>query len=124
MLQRPLYRASVALLTLAAFAGGVWTLVAPQSPPGIEITLPGPGAAKVSAPSATTTLVTDKVDINGASAAELAQALPGIGEVLSQRIVAHREVNGPFVRTDQIMAVSGIGPATYERIAPLISVGD
>ena len=64
------------------------------------------------------------IDINSASAPELANALPGIGAVLSQRIVAHREANGPFVRADQIMGVSGIGPATYEAVRSLITVGE
>ena len=57
------------------------------------------------------------VNLNTASASELT-ALPGIGETLAARIVAWREENGPFVRVDQVMAVSGIGPRTYERIRP------
>ena len=35
---------------------------------------------------------------------------------------AWREENGPFARIDQVMAVSGIGPATYERIRPYARV--
>ena len=34
-------------------------------------------------------------------------ALPGIGETLAGRIVAYREENGPFLRADQVMAISG-----------------
>jgi competence protein ComEA len=62
------------------------------------------------------------IDLNSATAEEL-ETLPEIGPVLAQRIVEYRQVNGPFARTDQLMAVSGIGPATYERVRLLVSAG-
>ena len=62
------------------------------------------------------------VDINAASAAEL-DALPRIGPVLAQRIVAYREAHGAFRSTDELLAVRGIGPRLMERLAPLVVAG-
>lgn len=60
------------------------------------------------------------VDLNAASALEL-QELPGIGPVLAERIVSHREANGPFESVDDVQEVAGIGPKTMESIRPLIA---
>mgnify|MGYP001822859095 CR=1 FL=1 len=57
----------------------------------------------------------EKVDINQADAATLAQALDGVGMVKAQEIVAYREQFGNFRSIDQLAEVSGIGPATIER---------
>jgi competence protein ComEA len=62
------------------------------------------------------------VDINTATASEL-EALPGIGPARAQEIINFREANGPFANTADIMQVPGIGPAIYERMALLITVG-
>ncbi|MEW6286076.1 MAG: ComEA family DNA-binding protein [Chloroflexota bacterium] len=64
----------------------------------------------------------DLVNINTASAAEL-ETLPGIGPTIAQKIIEYREQNGPFLSTEDIINVSGIGPGTYERIKDLITVG-
>jgi competence protein ComEA len=61
------------------------------------------------------------VDINAASAEELDE-LPGIGPTTAQKIVEYRELNGPFQRIEDIMNVSGIGPATFEELRDLITV--
>ena len=53
------------------------------------------------------------VDLNAASALEL-QELPGIGPVLAERIVSHREVNGLFDSVDDVQDVAGIGPKTMD----------
>lgn len=55
----------------------------------------------------------EKININKASAAELAQ-LKRIGPKLSERIVEYREKHGPFERPEDIMQVRGIGPKTFE----------
>ena len=123
MFQRPIYQTSIALLTLAAVIGGLWVLLAPEGPPGVEITQPAAGhPPDRDLPAAGEAQAGDLVDINNASASEL-QALPGIGPVLSERIVADREANGRFERIDQLMAVTGIGPATFERISPAVFAG-
>jgi competence protein ComEA len=61
------------------------------------------------------------ININTASSAEL-QSLPGIGPALAQRIIDYRETNGAFTTIEDIMDVSGIGPATFDRIKDLITV--
>ena len=61
------------------------------------------------------------VNINTASAPEL-ETLPGIGEVIAQRIVDHRTANGPFASVDQLLDVSGIGDAILESIRELVTV--
>jgi type II secretory pathway component PulK len=44
--------------------------------------------------------------------------------VLSARIVAHRERHGPFRRVEELLAVRGIGPRLFARIAPLVTVDE
>jgi len=61
------------------------------------------------------------LDLNRASAAEL-QALPGIGPALAERIVAYRARQGRLAKPEELMEVSGIGPKTYARLAPLVTV--
>lgn len=61
------------------------------------------------------------INVNTASATEL-EALPGIGEVIAQRIVDYRTQNGPFASVDQLDDVSGIGEAILAEIRDLVSV--
>ncbi len=61
-----------------------------------------------------------KVNINTADTATL-ETLPGIGPTIAGRIIDYRQANGPFGRIEEIMDVSGIGPATFEKIQGLIS---
>ncbi len=63
-----------------------------------------------------------KVNINQATAAEMAAALDGIGVGLAQRIVDYRGAHGPFKKTEEIKKVSGIGEKRYEAIKDQISV--
>lgn len=62
------------------------------------------------------------LNINTATAAELSE-LPGIGEILAQRIVDYRTEHGPFTSVDQLTAVEDIGPKRLEDIRELITVG-
>ena len=55
------------------------------------------------------------VNINTASATEIAEALNGVGINKAQAIVEYREAYGEFSRADEIVFVRGIGNATYER---------
>lgn len=54
------------------------------------------------------------ISLSLASEQEL-QDLPGVGPAIASRIVSWREANGPFRHVDDILAVSGIGPATLEK---------
>ena len=62
------------------------------------------------------------VNINTADADTLA-ALPGIGRVLAERIVAYRRQNGSFRAIEEITNVEGIGEKKAEAILELITVG-
>jgi competence protein ComEA len=63
------------------------------------------------------------VDINSASAAEIATALNGVGLKKAEAIVAYREQHGPFRSADELINVKGIGLATVERNREVIRVG-
>ncbi len=62
------------------------------------------------------------ININTATAEDLV-TLPGIGEVLAGRIIAYREANGPFLSTEELILVSGIGEKKLAAIMDLITVG-
>lgn len=51
---------------------------------------------------------TSGVRINTADAAAL-EGLPGVGPVLAERIVAHRNAHGPFATVEDLLDVPGIG---------------
>lgn len=63
----------------------------------------------------------EKININTASK-ETLETLPGIGEVLAQRIIDLREKRGGFKRVEEIQDVSGIGVKKFEAIKDLITV--
>lgn len=107
--------AALEMLNLAApLADGTQVLVvkagaAPAPAPGAPA---APGAA--GAPGGL-------VNVNTASTTEL-EALPGIGEVIAQRIVDHRTANGPFASVEELLEVSGIGEAILGSIRELVTV--
>lgn len=57
------------------------------------------------------------VNINTASVSQL-MLLPRVNEALAQRIVASR----PYVRVDDLLRVSGIGPKTLEGLRARVVV--
>lgn len=63
------------------------------------------------------------IDINTASAEELTE-LPRVGKATAAKIVAWREENGPFTRTDELLNVEGIGEKTFQLIESHVTVGD
>ena len=65
----------------------------------------------------------ETLDINTASADEL-KALPGIDDVLAERIVEQRSVSGGYMSKEDIMNVEGIGEGRYRQIEELIRTGD
>ncbi len=77
-------------------------------------------AVPATEPPGTATAMT-RVNINTATAEELEQ-LPGIGPVLSERIVAYREQNGPFASLDQVVQVEGISTRLLEDLRPLVTL--
>ena len=55
------------------------------------------------------------VNINTADAAEIADALNGVGLSKAQAIVDYREAHGLFSQAEEIVSVRGIGESTYEK---------
>jgi competence protein ComEA len=107
----PKPKADLSLLNLAApLTDGTQILVPKAGPPGAVV----PG---VSVPGASSGLI----NINTASATEL-ETLSGIGEVLAATIVEYRTQNGPFASVEELMDVSGIGPATLDEIRDHVTV--
>lgn len=86
---------------------------------------PSFAASKAPAASAETKAVsTDKsvkpapkaqVNINSASAEEIAEVLVGIGAAKAEAIVAYREQNGGFKSVEELTEVKGIGEATLTK---------
>jgi competence protein ComEA len=107
----PLAKADLSLLNLAApLVDGTQILVPKAGPPGAAGTGSGTGSS-----------AGGLLNINTASATEL-ETLSGIGEVLATTIVEYRDQNGPFASVDDLMDVSGIGPATLEEIRDQVTV--
>lgn len=61
------------------------------------------------------------VDLNTADAAAL-DSLPGVGPVLSQRILDWRTAHGRFSSVDELGEVSGIGVKLLAQIGPKVRV--
>ncbi len=55
------------------------------------------------------------VNINTATADELATSLVGIGMSKAEAIVAYRSTNGAFKHADELVNIKGIGLKTVER---------
>lgn len=61
------------------------------------------------------------ISLNTASAAEL-MSLHGVGEATAAAIIEFRESNGGFASVDQLLEVSGIGPAKFSRLQDEVTV--
>lgn len=73
---------------------------------------------------ATSAHADQRLNINTATAEQMAAALSGIGPVKAQAIVSYRDAQGPFDAVDALVEVKGIGPKTLGRLRPLITVGE
>jgi competence protein ComEA len=111
-------RASLGTLNLAhRLQDGEQVLVPEAAPPAtVAANVGATSPAGTAAPAAAAS-----VNINTASAAELV-ALPHIGPALAQRIVDYRTAHGPFRAIEDVMQVSGIGPAIFQQIKNSITV--
>ncbi|MFJ9389718.1 helix-hairpin-helix domain-containing protein [Nocardioides sp. NPDC101246] len=84
------------------------------APNGGGVAVPGSGASAAGAPGA-------GVSLNTASLEEL-ETLPGVGPVTAQAIIDWRTTNGAFTSVDELLEVDGIGPKTYDSLAPLVTL--
>lgn len=65
--------------------------------------------------------VPSAININTADAVALEQ-IPGIGPVRAQAIIEYRTQIGSFDSIDQLLEVTGIGPATLESMRPYVTL--
>ena len=106
--------AAAALLALALGLTAAHRVPAPGSG---AFALNAPCGPRQSAPSPV--LPHGPVAVYSADADEL-DTLPGVGEVIAQRIIEEREENGPFYYPEDLMNVNGIGEKTLEKLLPHI----
>ncbi|RLA40943.1 MAG: hypothetical protein DRR06_16740 [Gammaproteobacteria bacterium] len=76
-------------------------------------------AEQLESGSATTSALST-ININTASADQLANSLTGIGNAKAQAIVEYREQNGAFTNKNQLLNVKGIGESTLTKNSALI----
>lgn len=119
---------TVLLILTALFAGLTLGLYLGRNPAGGSVTVSIPAevqtapAAAQTQPEASSVDTALAVNINTADVAVLAQ-LPGIGEVLAQRIVDYRKAHGSFTAIEQLTNVEGIGEGKLEAILEQITIG-
>jgi competence protein ComEA len=103
----------VVLLNLARkVTDGELILVGVTPPPGVD----GASAAGPAAGAAG-----GKVNLNTATLTQL-DTLPGVGPVLAQRILDHREQHGGFRSVGDLRQVDVIGDARFEQLKDLVTV--
>lgn len=97
---------------------------APTAAPAIPLTTPEPDSppSQILPPPPAVSTAASLININTATLEEL-DTLPGVGPVTAEKIIAHRQANGPFATIEAIMDVSGIGPVKFEAMRDLITVG-
>lgn len=88
---------------------------------GERVLVPSPDDPEVPSAGGAGERTDGRVDLNRATAAQL-EELPGIGPVLAQRIVDHREDHGPFTEVGDLREVPGIGERTFQSLAELVAV--
>ncbi|MFF0722846.1 helix-hairpin-helix domain-containing protein [Micromonospora sp. NPDC003816] len=85
---------------------------------GVPAPTPAAPAPGVAVPGA---VPGGRVNLNTATLAQL-DALPGVGPVLAQRIIEHRDQRGGFRAVSDLRQVNGIGDARYEELKDLVTV--
>jgi competence protein ComEA len=90
----------------------------------IDVLKKGAGPAPSTTPAPPTTSGTTAltvVDINSADQTAL-ETIPGIGPVKAAAILGFRSDVGSFTSIEQLLEVTGIGPATLEAIRPYVTL--
>jgi competence protein ComEA len=112
----------VALLNPARkLTDGELVLVGVAAPPGLAGQPGGPAAGGAAGPAVAGAAPGGPVNLNTATLAQL-DTLPGVGPVLAQRILDHREQHGGFRSVSDLRQVEGIGDARYEQLKDLVTV--
>lgn len=101
---------------------GVATPAGQPAALGSSVTSGPSGTSTPAAPGASDGRPTSApVDLNTATTEQL-DALPGVGPVTAEAIVAWRSAHGKFSNVDELGDVDGIGPARLERLRTLVKV--
>lgn len=95
------------LSTLLMLGAPVTSVYASQEPENVQ-------------PPASEQAIEITVNINSASAEELATLLSGVGAKKAQAIIDYRQANGQFQSKQELTNVKGIGEATVARNEPRI----
>lgn len=85
---------------------------------GQQVYVPGPGETPTAGVGSN---ADGLISLNNATADQL-EGLPGVGPVLAERIVSHRESNGPFATVEDLLEVPGIGEAKLESMRDAVAV--
>ncbi|HEY6634838.1 MAG TPA: ComEA family DNA-binding protein [Acidimicrobiia bacterium] len=93
-------------------------LAAPVSD-GDQIVVPGPGVEGEVGAAGSPGAGGGLLSLNTATAEEL-QELPGVGPVLAERIVSHRDAVGRFEAVEDLLEVSGIGESKLAALRDLV----
>jgi competence protein ComEA len=88
---------------------------------GAEAVPAAPALPTTPVPSSTAPGSVTMVDLNTADAVAL-ETLPEVGPVTAAAIIEYREQSGGFSSVDELLDVSGIGPATLEAMRPFVTV--
>ena len=123
-------RAALMLAGLALAGAGVRYFLSPSpaSPPGdVQLqssTVVAPSglqaAARRAAQLSRPLLPGERIDLDRADVSEITR-LPRVGPGLAQRIVAWRDLHGPFGSLSRLDSVSGVGPKLLDAIVPYVS---
>ena len=135
----PAERRIAHLLLTATVAGTICHVVGELRPPPLPVTIlkgvlqPSPdedllyelqmGGVYSEKDSSEVSIPSLPLDLLSADEMEL-QVLPGVGPVIARRIIEWRSQRGHPWGPDDLLEVSGIGPATLERLRPFITVGE
>lgn len=98
-----------------------WTSEAAVSYFGVSDTTMGEADAGAKIPASPVGENTLKVNLNTATKEQL-MTLKGIGESRAEAIISYRQESGPFGRIEDIMEVSGIKEAAFQKIKDDITV--
>lgn len=88
---------------------------------GEQVLVGVPAPAGVAAAAASGEPAGALVNLNTADQAGL-EALPEVGPVTAQAILAWRDEHGGFTAVEELLEVDGIGDATMAQLAPLVTV--